>query len=518
MIRYGASRYQLNLVCHALGSVFPAAAKIAVLPAILAGIFNWAFHTYPSLAAHIIVPNEDELRLFINMSWVVGFVLVFRTSQSYARYWEAATQVHTLSAEWYDACTMIVGFALTSPNTQSEVDAFAGTIVRLFSLLHCSALQQISVMGDDRFHVIDVTGLGEEACKVLKSYEVCGTQDERREKTEIIFQWLVKFVLTHINSGVIATPAPIVTRAFQQLNSGMVSLSTMLAITDTPFPFPYAQIVTVFLLIYMVLTPLVVASIASHWVWAGVFTFLPILTQWAINITASEIEQPFGDDFNDFDLWEIQDDWNTSVLLLLDPITRIIPSAQPITNTNVQRLSVSLYASLSFRAQSFEEQSQKDPRLVSKTRSAPKEVIAARHATKDERWSYRAHSPRNSPSNSPRNSPPDSPSNSTRLHPILPAHSPRNSTSNPPRNSPPDSPEQFYRNTARNTTHRNFFHSVRSQNSGVAALRSSHRTFLQLPSQPPSKEDLDAGKEEAQAAKVAGGTGAYSCTLEQPLS
>lgn len=343
MIRYDGGRYQLSLVLQIGGSVFPDAAALAAGPAIIAAVFSWLLTNYPEWFPEGSYPSEKEFSLFSTFSWVVGFILVFRTSQSYGRYWEGAQLLHAVTTEWYDACAQIIGFAAASCKNDEELKAFSGTTIRLFSILHCSALQQVTVMNDDRFHVIDAKGLDKDLRRFLRNYDLTGTQEERRQKTEIIFQWITRFVLEAINYGTITTPPPIVTRAFQELNSGMTALNRMMTVTDTPFPFPYVQMISMLLLIYMLLTPFIIAPQASHWAWSGLFTFVAVFTQWAINLIASEIEQPFGDDLNDFDLWEIQDEMNSSLLLLMEPSTQAVPKAIPINEKSTHRLSVSQY-------------------------------------------------------------------------------------------------------------------------------------------------------------------------------
>merc|ERR1719487_244248 len=58
--------------------------------------------------------SSEEYSLFQTFSWVLGFILVFRTSQAYTRYWEGAQLLHSVTAEWYDACAQCTAFASTS--------------------------------------------------------------------------------------------------------------------------------------------------------------------------------------------------------------------------------------------------------------------------------------------------------------------------------------------------------------------------------------------------------------------
>merc|ERR550532_1509732 len=41
----------------------------------------------------------------------LGFLVIFRTSQSYARFWQGATCLDQMSAQWHDACSSWFAFS-----------------------------------------------------------------------------------------------------------------------------------------------------------------------------------------------------------------------------------------------------------------------------------------------------------------------------------------------------------------------------------------------------------------------
>merc|ERR1719460_2733179 len=82
---------------------------------------------------------------YSGFSFVVGFLLVFRTSQAYTRFWEGATMVHNMRTEWFDACSSLIAFTHGAKD-QEKADVLRHVIVRLFSLLHACALQDIAVL------------------------------------------------------------------------------------------------------------------------------------------------------------------------------------------------------------------------------------------------------------------------------------------------------------------------------------------------------------------------------------
>lgn len=78
------------------------------------------------------------------------------------------------------------------------------------------------------------------------------------------------------------------------------------AIADTPFPFPWAQVVLIMLILYALTTPLVVvAFINSTWTGLAV-NFLSVQSYWCLNEVARDLEEPFVYDPNDLPLARYQ--------------------------------------------------------------------------------------------------------------------------------------------------------------------------------------------------------------------
>jgi len=81
-------------------------------------------------------------------------------------------------------------------------------------------------------------------------------------------------------------------------------------LATTPFPFPWAQVVTSFLVIMTITLPFVTVTFLKQ-SWIGVMTsFVTILTYWSLNEVANEMEDPFGYDPNDLPLTCFQYDLN----------------------------------------------------------------------------------------------------------------------------------------------------------------------------------------------------------------
>merc|ERR1719379_3379294 len=87
-----------------------------------------------------LVPLSNSA-VYSSFSFVLGFLLVFRTSQAHTRFWEGSTLTHQMRGQWMDACSSLFAFAYVSKNSDHDISFFKHMLVRLFSLLHAMALQ-----------------------------------------------------------------------------------------------------------------------------------------------------------------------------------------------------------------------------------------------------------------------------------------------------------------------------------------------------------------------------------------
>jgi predicted membrane chloride channel (bestrophin family) len=329
MIHYNPGRFQLAHIWQLKGSIFPKSALVAMPAAILAVLLSFSGVMEDFTSENVGVSPST----YMSFASVIGFLLVFRTSQAYTRFWEGATLVHQMRAEWLDAASQLFVFMMHSKRPSSEIDLFQHLLVRLFSLLHSAALQQIADMEDEDFEVIDVAGLDDKSIRFLGACEKSGVC-----KAEVLFYWLHRVIVENMADGVMPIPAPIMTRVFQELSNGMVKFHECVKLHDTPFPFPYAQMTSVLLLIHWCTTPIVMAVWAPHYVWAGIMTFVSIFCMWGITFIAGELEMPFGDDDNDLPTRQLQEEINHSLLNLLNPEMNATPQLSPNAVLDLQRL------------------------------------------------------------------------------------------------------------------------------------------------------------------------------------
>merc|ERR1719487_863410 len=71
----------------------------------------------------------------------LAFLIIFRTQKAYARWWEGGTLLQQVRGEWYNAASSLIAFSSSDEEKSDQVRDFQHLMVRLMSLLYCSALQ-----------------------------------------------------------------------------------------------------------------------------------------------------------------------------------------------------------------------------------------------------------------------------------------------------------------------------------------------------------------------------------------
>merc|ERR1712107_452284 len=83
------------------------------------------------------------------------------------------------------------------------------------------------------------------------------------DRVMIVMYWIV-FDLAAISNDLDIAP-PIQSRMYQELSNGMLAFNQALKVADVPFPFPYAQLLYVLLVVFVLLIPIyMVAFTETH--------------------------------------------------------------------------------------------------------------------------------------------------------------------------------------------------------------------------------------------------------------
>jgi len=328
MITYetGGRWFILNLF-KMQGSVFPKACVVSVPSGVATATFVYLLQE-GFIGDHFL--NEDSVMnnnaIWSGFSFLVGFLVVFRTSQAYSRFWEGASSMHKMGAEWFDASSSLVAYCKFSQEPDYVILRFQNTLVRLFSMLHAVALAEIEDAGnfasaDDveafTMELIDAESIDPGSLRAIR---------DSGSRVELVFQWIQQYVVVNIQTKVLSVPPPILSRSFQEIATGMVHFHEAMKISNVPFPFPYAQTCDILLMMYWVFVPFVVAQWVHTFWWAAIFSFIQVFTLWTLNLIAVELENPFGTDANDIDGYRLQLDMNNHLRLLLFDDSRRIPT------------------------------------------------------------------------------------------------------------------------------------------------------------------------------------------------
>jgi len=328
MIRYDSHVWRTLFKIK--GSVFPQASLYAGLVSIFSGLLKYA-----DVSGYIPVSSmQAELNsaLFSGFTFTLSFVLVFRTNQCYNRFWQCGSSVCTMRSMIYEACSSLVAFAHMSKHPVHEVEALTQTLVRLFSLLHACALSAVSNATDNDFPIIDLEAIPMDVLQELKGFD-------GKLRVDIVYQWIQTLIVNSLSSGLLNVPPPILSRVFQEMEKSMVEFNQILQVITIPFPFPYAQSAALLLALYSIFTPVVVVFWTERIYVAMIFTFVCTLGMFVIELIATEIENPFGEDINDLPIPDFQTDMNSSLLMLLNPITKVDIQLGPRAQTNYLALS-----------------------------------------------------------------------------------------------------------------------------------------------------------------------------------
>jgi len=242
------------------------------------------------------------------------------------RFHQGSMALMQMRAEWFYAACSLVAFCSHSNASANLKLRFQHKLIRLISMLHALALADLEDVGSAegsaenlralQLPLIDVGGIDRDSLLHVKGAEC---------KVELVFQWINELIVENIKNQVLDIAPPILTRAFQELSSGMTRFHEAMVIAKIPFPFPYMQACEVLLLLHWAMTPLMLCRMTLTLGWTFSFAFFSVMFLWCLNAVACELENPFGDDANDINAHDCQEAINRQLLLLLRPGSRCIP-------------------------------------------------------------------------------------------------------------------------------------------------------------------------------------------------
>lgn len=299
------------------GSVFPKAMVWAVPCSVIAGLLHWFLHGDGNgNAKEVVGIDSTAAGVYGGFTFILGFLVVFRSQQAYNRWWEGGTLLRQLRGEWFNAFSSLMAFSNAAPEKRADVMKFQQQLSRLFSLLHGCALCQVSHMSSNQFEMLNLEGFGAESLEFLQSCP---------DKCEIALQWIQRLIVESEQQTLLKIAPPILSRVFNELGNGIVNLNNATKIKDFLIPFPLAQMIMVMLCFHSLFTPLVCAATVNTSLWASLLSFVVIFSYWSVLYIALELEMPFGDDENDLPLQDMAMDLNLSLQAMMQPLASKVP-------------------------------------------------------------------------------------------------------------------------------------------------------------------------------------------------
>lgn len=206
-----------------------------------------------------------------------------------------------------DALVKSVMFGKYCDLPQDDIRLWRTKMVSLFSLLHATALSSLHDYGA-KMEVIE--GIDKSVAERLNS-------DGILDDVYTVYAWIQEELMMRVLNNGIAAPPPISTRMWDDLTVGIQGYNNAHMIHDTPFPFPYSQIIALSLFMFTATLGFMMANIMHNPVWVVFMTFAAVSGYVSLNEVAQELEDPFGDDANDLPLQSYQKTINNRLLQLL---------------------------------------------------------------------------------------------------------------------------------------------------------------------------------------------------------
>mmetsp|Transcript_105021 Transcript_105021/g.296759 ORF Transcript_105021/g.296759 Transcript_105021/m.296759 type:complete len:492 (-) Transcript_105021:62-1537(-) len=154
---------------------------------------------------------------------------------------------------------------------------------------------------------------------------------EAHDKVLLVSGWICESVTRAACTGLLKVPPPIVTRIYQEVSNGMLAYNDALhMVVIVPFPFPFAQMLTLLLLGWTVLAPFMVLQFTRHVVFSPILTSMIVFGFIGIDSIARELENPCGDDANDLPLLGMHKDFNNNIKELMYPPPHLIPEGTTV--------------------------------------------------------------------------------------------------------------------------------------------------------------------------------------------
>jgi len=314
------------LACVGLrGKAFVGAFWAAVMSGLIA--FVTRFYASKGDLPWFVEGNPETLQIetaaWTGITGMLGFLIVFRASQAYGRYWSAMADVDMMRSDFYEACSSMCACTSFSsdPVEIERVWHYKQMLVRLVSLLHASTTLDLIEPGTD-----------DDAVQTLQILDPLAFEKETMQgyltsmnKVAMVIQWLQRSLNQGVSEKVLTAPPPIVARALMLFEKGVGRFHNAMKIKKIVFPAQYAQVCDMLMLMHWIVTPFLVTIWVNSASLAFFFTFFAVFALWSLSGVAVSIENPFNRDDFVQEALHMQERLNEDLMLMLNPLACVVP-------------------------------------------------------------------------------------------------------------------------------------------------------------------------------------------------
>merc|ERR1712079_73016 len=132
MIAYDSGAWRGFFAPSFKGSVLQRATAFGIVSAFIGATVFIGYHGLTRSEVEPLWP-ADALGQFYVTS-ILAFLVTFRASIAYSRFWEGATLLNQVRGEWISSISSVIAFCTPALDKQAEVVKFQNLVVRLMSL------------------------------------------------------------------------------------------------------------------------------------------------------------------------------------------------------------------------------------------------------------------------------------------------------------------------------------------------------------------------------------------------
>jgi hypothetical protein len=136
-------------------------------------------------------------------------------------------------------------------------------------------------------------------------------------KVALVTMWLQEFMVRESLAGSTGNvPTPVLSRLYQYVSDGIMGYHQAHKVAYIPFPFPHAQITSLFVLIVVALMPVLMLSYLTNVAFGFALNLFTVLSFVGLHEVARELENPFQNAPNDIPLNNFQAQYNEALMTM----------------------------------------------------------------------------------------------------------------------------------------------------------------------------------------------------------